>query len=315
MGNGVRHLQVAWVYNTEYNVMRGLFIIPKYRITLVYHTDEQCEYTNDKKDTNMIKKKSISLLIAAGLTTGCSLVGADKTVVPEVTNIVNIQSVNDKAVAIQAMYEMSEYLRSLKTFSVSADVSFDEVLGNGQKVLLNKTVEINTKLPSKLWAKVASEYSQREFYFDGSDFTIYTPELGYFASFSAPETVGRLVRQAKDDYDIDVPLADLFLWGTEADTTSSIGEAVIVGIDKVNGISCNHFAFREKEIDWQICIQRDGTPLPLKLVITEKNMEAQPQHISVMTWNITPDLSSQNYTFKAKEGDHKIAINKAKTNK
>jgi len=270
---------------------------------------------NDKKDTNMIKKKSISLLIAAGLTASCSLVSADKTVAPEMTNIVDSQSINEKATALQAMSEMSEYLRSLKQFTVTTDISFDEVLDNGQKILLHKVAELSVEKPSKLRATVATEYTQREFYFDGDVFTIYTPELGYFASFSAPATLKSLVQTAKADYDIDVPLADLFLWGAEGGPSLNVDEAMIVGIDKVNGVSCNHFAFREKEIDWQICIQRDGTPLPLKLVITEKNSASQPQHISIMKWNTSPDLSSQNYTFSAKEGDQKIAFGKVKTDK
>ena len=80
-------------------------------------------------------------------------------------------------------------------------------------------------------------------------------------------------------------------------------------------MSCNHFAFREKEIDWQICIQRDGAPLPLKLVITEKGETTQPQHISILTWNTTANLSGQNYTFTAKQGDQKIAFRKVKTDK
>ncbi len=78
-------------------------------------------------------------------------------------------------------------------------------------------------------------------------------------------------------------------------------------------MSCNHFAFREKEIDWQICIQREGSPLPLKLVITEKEVEAQPQYITVLKWDIAPDLSKQNYTFTPHSGDHKISFGKVVT--
>ncbi|BCG63341.1 MAG: hypothetical protein methR_P1045 [Methyloprofundus sp.] len=262
----------------------------------------------------MTKRNAISLLVAAGLTASCSTV-ADKTVESEPKRVLNAQEMEERATAIQAMQEMSAHLRSLQKFSVHADVSFDEVLDNGQKVLLNKAVEIKVERPSKLWAKVATEYSQREFYFDGNNFTIYTPDLGYFASFSAPATLGDVVKKAKNDYDIEVPIADLFLWGTKEDASGDVEEAIIVGIDRVNGVSCNHFAFREKEIDWQICIQRDGVPLPLKLVITEKGDVTQPQHISVLTWNTAPDLSDQNYTFTAKKGDQKIAFRKVKTDK
>lgn len=262
----------------------------------------------------MTKRNAISLLVAAGLTAGCST-AVDKAAENEPKRVLDAQAIEERATAIQAMHEMSTYLRSLQKFSVNADVSFDEVLDNGQKVLLNKAVEINVERPSKLWSRVTTEYSQREFYYDGDMFTIYTPDLGYFASFATPATLGEVVKQAKNDYDIEVPIADLFLWGTTADASGDVDEAIIVGIDKVNGVSCNHFAFREKEIDWQICIQRDGVPLPLKLVITEKGDITQPQHISILTWNTAPDLSGQNYTFTAKQGDQKIAFRKVKMDK
>ena len=260
----------------------------------------------------MPKKNAIGLLLSAGLIAGCSSVVADKPSNDTQTLILNENAMEERATALQAMYEMSSYLRSLKKFTVKADVSFDEVLANRQKVLLSKTVDIRVEMPSKLWAKTSTEYTQREFYFDGQTFSLYTPSLGYYASVDMPMTIGQLVIQANKDYDVEIPIADLFLWGTKADSSAYVNEAIIIGVDQVNGVKCNQFAFREPEIDWQICIQRDGTPLPLKLVITEKDIATQPQHISVLTWNTAPDLSAQNYTFKAHEGDQKINFRKVK---
>ena len=94
-----------------------------------------------------------------------------------------------------------------------------------------------------------------------------------------------------------------------------VDEAIIVGVDKVNGVECNHFVFREQEIDWQICIQRDNTPLPLKFVVTDKNIKGQPQIIYVLKWDTAPDLSNQNYTFTPQSGDHKISFGKVLTEK
>ena len=262
----------------------------------------------------MPKKNAIGLLLAAGLIAGCSSV-IDKPSNDTQNLILNESAMEERATALQAMYEMSSYLRSLKKFTVKADVSFDEVLVNGQKVLLSKTVDIRAEMPSKLWAETSTQYAQREFYFDGQTFSLYTPSLGYYASADMPMTIGQLVIQASKNYDIEIPIADLFLWGTQADSSADVQEAIIVGVDQVNGVKCNQFAFREQEIDWQICIQRDGTPLPLKLVITEKDIATQPQHISVLTWNTAPDLSAQNYTFKAHEGDQKINFGKVKIDK
>ena len=260
----------------------------------------------------MQKQNALGLLLSTGLIASCGSVIADKPTNNAQNQIISESTLLERDTALQALYEMSRYLRSLEKFTVNANVSFDEVLTNGQKVLLSKIVDIRAEMPAKLWAKSGTHYSQREFFFDGETFTLYTPHLAYYASVNMPMTIGQLIIKANQDYDIEFPIADLFLWGTKADSSEDVDEAIIIGVDQVNGVKCNQFAFREQEIDWQICIQRDGTPLPLRLVITEKNIESQPQHISVLTWNTAPDLSTQNYTFKAQKGDQKINFGKVK---
>lgn len=282
----------------------------------------------------MTKRNAISLLLSAGLVVSCSTVvdkpvnntviadtpvnnavAVDKSVNDEQKLVMDAEKAEEKATAIEAMHIMSKYLRSLKKFSVNADVSFDEVLPNGQKVLLNKNVEIRADMPSKLWARSANKYTQREFFFNGQTFSLYTENLGYYASVDVPGTIGEAVVKANLKYDIEVPLVDLFLWGTKADSSADVDEAIIVGVEKVSGVDCNQFAFREKDFDWQICIQRDGTPLPLKLVVTEKDAKAQPQSIFVLKWDTAPDLSKQNYTFTPHSGDQKISFGKVVSDK
>ena len=247
---------------------------------------------------------AIGLLLSGGLAAGGASVLAAE---PEA----NAKSaIDERAVAIEALGNMSAYLRSLDKFSVHAQVNIDEVLENGQKLQLTKSVEIKADPPSSLWAKTSTMYSERDFYFDGKTFTLYSPLLGFYASFDAPATIGEVVTRAQEQYGVEIPLADLFYWETDAGDVSAIDEARIVGIDRVDGISCNHFAFRQKEIDWQICIQRGDTPLPLKLVITSKLEEAQPQYVSVMKWDTAPALRNQSYTFAPGDGDSKISFGK-----
>lgn len=288
----------------------------------------------NNKGKKMTKRNAISLLLSAGLIASCSTVvdkpvystieadksvndavAADKSVKNEQNLVMGAKKAEEKATAIQAMHVMSKYLRSLKQYTLNADVSNDQVLANGQKVLLAKTVVIKTDMPSKLWSRSANLDTQREFFYDGQTFTLYTENLGYYASVDMPGTVGQLVIKANLEYGIQFPLVDLFLWGTKADSSVDIKEGMYAGLEQVNGVSCNLFAFREQEIDWQICIQSDGTPLPLKLVITEKTIEAQPQQISTLKWNTAPDLNKQNYTFIPHDGDQKISFGKVKTDK
>ncbi|NOQ64742.1 MAG: DUF2092 domain-containing protein [Methyloprofundus sp.] len=280
----------------------------------------------------MSRKNAISLLMSVGLISGCTSAvdtpvniantTIDTTANPlsstavSVTNIaLTTEEEAEKAVAIQAMNEMSHYLRSLKSFQVVADVSHTETIESGQTILLSKKVEIKAERPSKLWAKTSTHYEQKEFFFDGQTFSLYTPNLGYYTSFNAPGTVSQVVLNIKNKHDIDVPIVDLFLWGTAADDSIEVDRAVIVGVTQVNGISCNQFAFSEKNIDWQICIRRDGKPLPLRFAIFEKGTDAGLGQMAILNWDTAPNLLGQTYTFVPKAGDEKIAIRKVAESK
>ena len=243
------------------------------------------------------------LLLAAGIPVGS---GSAYTAVQENTKLEAVA--NGKAEVIKSLERMSGYLRSLDTFAIDANAHVDEVLENGQKIQLSRSLQVKADKPSRLWAKTSSMYSNQEFYYNGETFTISTPELGYYASFAAPDTVGKVIVAARDKYDIEMPLSDLFLWGSQEDTAKDIEEAFIVGVDKINGIDCTQYALSGKEIDWQIWIQTGDIPLPLKMVITSKKEESQPQYSVVMNWDTSPTLKEGILTFVPAEGMHKIQL-------
>lgn len=256
----------------------------------------------------MKKTLLTSLLLAAGLTVGSNMafaaVQTDKA-----------QGTADKTAAINALKIMSEYLGSLDKYTVKASINADEVLENGQKVQLSRSVIIKTDQPSKLWVKTSNMYSNQEFFLDGKAFTISTPELGYYATFDAPATIAETLVKARDTFDVELPLSDLFLWAGRKDTLEAVDEAIIVGLDQINGKDCTQYAFRGPEVDWQIWVQRGDTPLPLKLVITSKKLTSQPQYAAVLNWDTTPTLSDQAFTFTPAAGDKKINFDIAEANK
>ena len=186
----------------------------------------------------MRKKLILSLLLVAGLTVVSSMVFASE---PENKGQNSVSS--DRSVAVSALNTMSEYLRSLDKFTIRGSVVADEVLANDQKVQLSRSVTIKADPPSNLWIKTSSVYSHQEFFFDGKTFTIVTPGLGFYASFDAPKTIAKTIIKARNKFNIELPLSDLFLWGSKLDTETETDEAFLVGKDQINGISCNQFAF------------------------------------------------------------------------
>ena len=113
--------------------------------------------------------------------------------------------------------------------------------------------------------------------FDGKSFTLYARRVGYYATVPAPATLRELDDVLADKYGIELPLADLFRFGSPRWNAAGITVAKDIGPSEVGGTSCQHYAFRQGDLDYQIWIQKGEFPLPRKIVITTTSDPARPQ--------------------------------------
>lgn len=190
--------------------------------------------------------------------------------------------------AIQALKDMGAYLQTLKRFRVSTDLTAERVLADGQKLQHSASADMDVERPNKLRAQMATARSERELVYDGKTVTLYTPAQKYYSKVPFSDTLDVLVGRLEDRYAIEVPLADLFVWGTPAAPLAQIESAMNAGQDFVGGELCDHYAFRQGKLDWQIWIAAGSRPLPRKIVITNRVDEARPQSVSLLDWNLKP---------------------------
>ena len=125
-----------------------------------------------------------------------------------------------------------------------------------------------------------SARSEREIIYDGKTVTLYTPAQKYYSTVEFTGTIGELIDQLEERYGVEIPLSDLFLWGTPAAPLDKIESAMNAGQDFIDKDLCDHYAFRQGRIDWQIWITTGSKPLPRKIVITNRADEARPQSVS-----------------------------------
>jgi len=199
--------------------------------------------------------------------------------------------------AVDAVKKMGVYLRSLKAFQVIADVTHDDVLEDGLIVQTNSKVDMLTATPDRMRVEVTADDKHRLYLYDGKNFTVWGRILNYYATVPAPPTIVELFKKADEKYDIDLPLIDLFKWGTNGDDINKIKTAIDVGPATVEGVTCEHYAFHQENVDWQLWIQLGQFPLPRRLVITTLTDEARPQHSMTLTWNLAPSFNNEAFTF------------------
>ena len=216
--------------------------------------------------------------------------------------------------AIQALKDMGTYLMALKRFEVETELTGERVLADGQKLQHSARATLEVQRPDRLRARLDTPRSQRRLYYDGKQVTLFTPAQNFYSSVAFSGTLGDLVEALQGKYGIEVPLADLFVWGTDAAPTNQIESAMIVGQDVIDGVVCDQYAFRQGKIDWQIWISaRTARPLPRKLVITNRADEARPQSVSLIDWDLKPDFPASAFTFRPPKGAQAIEMLPRKT--
>ena len=216
------------------------------------------------------------------------------------------QGVEPEATA--ALDRMGAYLRTLKAFQVKAETSHEVVLENGLKAQFSSTTDLLARLPDRLRADVAGDLSDRQYFYDGKEFTLLAERLNYYATVAAPPTIGALASALEERFDLEIPLVDLFRWGGPDGSRTPVTLAVDLGASAVDGTTCTHYAFRQEGLDWQIWIQRGDFPLPRRLVLTTTTDEARPEFEATYEWDLAPSFNESAFVFEAPDGAHRIVL-------
>ncbi len=210
--------------------------------------------------------------------------------------------------SIQALKDMGAYLQTLTRFRVSNSLTGERVLADGQKLQHHASATIEAERPNKLRAHMWSARSDRQLIYDGKTFTIFVPAQNYYSSVEIEVTNSELVDKLEQRFGVEIPMSDLFKWGTAAAPVDNIDSAMNAGQDLIGDDLCDHYAFRQGNYDWQIWITAGAKPLPRKLVITNRADDARPQSVSLMEWNLKPAFKQSTFRFTPPKGATRIEI-------
>jgi hypothetical protein len=156
--------------------------------------------------------------------------------------------------SIQALKDMGAFLQTLKRFRVSTELTGERVLADGQELQYTATAVMDVERPNKLYVLMYSARSERELIYDGKTVTLYTPAQKYYSTVEFVDTIGGLINRLEERFGVKLPLSDLFLWGTPEAPLDKIESAMNAGQDFVGDDFCDHYAFRQGKIDWQVWI-------------------------------------------------------------
>ena len=209
---------------------------------------------------------------------------------------------------------MSDYMAGQKTISFDYDANFEIVSTDDQKIALASSGKVALSRPDKIRATRVGGFANVEMVFDGKTLTLLGKNANVYTQVDIPGSVDHLIDELKDKYHRPLPAADLLLSNAYEQLTPDVLDVKDLGSGVIGGMECDHLAFRNKEVDWQIWIAQGDQPYPCRFVITSKLVAGGPQYsIQVRNWKAGGDVSSSDFTFKAPAGATSVDIKDLKT--
>jgi hypothetical protein len=200
--------------------------------------------------------------------------------------------------ATQTLRRMTDYVGSLQQFSVHTQSTVEVVLDSGEKIQFDSSSDVKVRRPDRLRAERTGDLVSQVVVYDGKTLAIHNPGDGYYAFVDAPPTIDEMLHFARDSLDLVPPVGDLVYQNSFELLTATATSGMVVGKSVIDGVRCDHLAFRNPVVDWQVWIADGDTPLPYKYVITTRDDPERPQYAVVMSdWNVTPKLDDGLFQF------------------
>jgi hypothetical protein len=202
---------------------------------------------------------------------------------------------------------MSDYVGSQKSVSLAYDSDIEVITPTLQKLQFASSGQMQLSRPDKVHAIRKGGYSDVEFFFDGKTFTVYDKEKNEYAQAESPGSIDQLVSKLRNEYSIEAPGADLLLSNVYDELIADVIEADHIGGGVIDGVDCEHLAFRNSDVDWQVWVETGPRPVPRKYIITSKAVAGAPQYtLRVKDWQTDVATAADAFTFKPPNGVKKV---------
>jgi hypothetical protein len=214
---------------------------------------------------------------------------------------------NDDSSADGILRRACDNLGARKTFRVTAEISYEEVLESGEKLVFGGSLDASLSRPDRLRTEYREGGQHSAIWYDGKTLTLHDWRANLYAVTEAPPDIDSLLEHTSESLGFTVPVADLFYSDPYKVLMENVGSLSHSGREEVGGRSCHRLTLRQDDIDWEIWIEEGGSSLPRKLEITYKNLAGSPRYTVLFTdWDFLRPPGNADFSFDPPAGAERI---------
>lgn len=200
--------------------------------------------------------------------------------------------------AAEILQNMSYFLGSKSEYTFKADAMFDTIITGERKIMYSASETVFIQKPDKFTIEYVTDIGGYKIWYTAGQATILSLPTNDFTLTTLPTNIDAALRKLLEQYNFSPALSEFLFINTFREMTQNVTSGAYFGTSHVFGTKCNHLAFTEADIDWQVWIDAGRRPVPRKLVITYKNRPGSPQFIAILKDWVT-DKPITRYAFKA----------------
>jgi hypothetical protein len=211
--------------------------------------------------------------------------------------------------AAKVLKTMTDYVASQKVISATYDTDIEIITNDLQKIQFASSGQMLVSRPDKARVSRTGGYADVELVFDGKTLSALGKNVNAYAQTDAAGSIDQLVVRLRNEFGVAIPGADLLLSGAYDELMKDVLDAKHIGRGVIDGIECDHLAFRNNDVDWQIWVEVGSRPIPRKYVITSKAVSGAPQYtLRIKEWKTDVQVPANAFAFTPPADAKKIEI-------
>jgi hypothetical protein len=188
--------------------------------------------------------------------------------------------------AVAMVHAMSDYIAHQPNISANFESAVEVITTDLQKIQFDSSGMFQLTRPDKLHVTRTGGYADLELAYDGHEVTLSDHLRKVAAHVPMQGSIDALVDDLRDKLGVGAPGADLLISDPASALLQDVREASYIGHGVIDGVECDHLAFRTPEVDWQLWLEPGPKPIPHQLIITSKTLTGAPSYtLRIRNWS------------------------------
>jgi hypothetical protein len=211
--------------------------------------------------------------------------------------------------ATQILKTATDYIATQQSISAKFDSDIEIITPDLQKIQFSSSGQLKMQRPDKLRIRRTGGYVDAEMIYDGKTLTLYGNNAKSYLQADDPGTVDHIIDVLQSSAGGAMPGTDLLISHPYEELMANVIDAKHIGQGVVDGVECEHLAFRGPEVDWQIWVETGSRPIVRKYVITSKTLAGAPQYtLRIKDWNTDAIADADAFVFKPPSDTTKVSL-------